>query len=244
MRVKFIALICLQALLLVGIIGYREYWIETGDKVALKTSPVDPQEFSPGKTVNLTYPITNLDLADDPQNHGFVPGQPIYVNLEISPDDGTAVASSVSMEEPADGRFIQGTILTEHLETTWDVTYRDDSDAIHQFQPRTSPGVNKGDRIVLCIDNEEKVLLYEKQEQSFNRLCAQNAQAVRGQIEEVVETRIKKVKVKYGIESYFVEAGKGLLIEQVRSDRGPIRVEVALRKDGKGVISRLMPEGT
>ena len=242
MRMKFIALICLQALLLAGIIGYREYWIETGDKVVLKTSPVDPRDIFRGDYVNLTYEITNLDIAGDLQNPDFLLGQPIYVNLETS-SDGTATASSVSREEPAGGRFIQGTVRNERIESKWDVTYRDDSGAIHGFQPQWSPGVNKGDRIVLCLDKEGKVLLYEKQEQSYNRLCAQNTRPVRGQIEEVVETRAKKVNVEYGIESYFVEEGKGLPLEQGRNVRGPLRVEIALRKDGKGIISRLMPEG-
>jgi uncharacterized membrane-anchored protein len=242
MRVKFIALICLQAALLAGIIGYREYWIETGDKVVLKTSPVDPRDIFRGDYVNLTYQITNMDIAGDMQKPDFVQGQPIYVNLEPS-SDGTAVACSVSKEEPAGGRFIQGTILNERIESTWDVTYRDDSGAISKFQPQWSPGVKKGDRIVLCLDKEGKVLLYEKLEQSYNRLCAQTAQSARGQIEEVVETRRKKVNVEYGIESYFVEEGKGLPIEQGRSGHGPLCVEIALRKDGKGIISRLMPEG-
>lgn len=242
MRLKFIALICLQVLLLIGIIGYREYWLETGDKVVLKTTPVDPRDIFRGDYVNLTYEITNMDIAGDSQKPDFVPGQPIYVNLEAA-SDGTMGACSVSKEEPASGRFIQGMVQYERIESKWDVTYTDDSGAIRRFEPQWSPGVKKGDRIVLCLDKDGKVLLYEKREQSYNRLCAQNTQTVHGEVGEVAETRTKKVNVEYGIESYFVEEGKGLSLEQGRNVRGPLCVEVALRKDGKGILSRFMADG-
>jgi uncharacterized membrane-anchored protein len=48
--------------------------------------------------------------------------------------------------------------------------------------------------------------------------------------------------VEYGIESYFVEEGKGKAIESSRDAR-ELRVEVSLRKDGKGIITGLFVNG-
>ena len=46
----------------------------------------------------------------------------------------------------------------------------------------------------------------------------------------------------YGIESYFVEEGKGKKIEVARNARD-LLVEVALRRDGAGLITALHLEG-
>ena len=43
MRIKFFFLVVLQILILAGMIGYRHYWVETGEKVMLRVSPVDPR---------------------------------------------------------------------------------------------------------------------------------------------------------------------------------------------------------
>jgi uncharacterized membrane-anchored protein len=48
--------------------------------------------------------------------------------------------------------------------------------------------------------------------------------------------------VEYGIENYFVEEGKGRAVESSRNAR-QLRVEVSLRKDGKGIITGLFVDG-
>ena len=62
MRGKFVLLILLQALILAGMIGYRYYWVETGEKIFLRVSPVDPRDLFRGDYVSLSYDISNLDL--------------------------------------------------------------------------------------------------------------------------------------------------------------------------------------
>lgn len=242
MRVKFILIVGLQALLLTGIIAYREYWIATGDKVVLKTTPIDPRDLFRGDYVNLTYEITNLDLDSQSQKPEFLPGRPIYVNLETAAD-GASAAASVSKEEPASGRFIQGRVRSEHTESKWDVTLRDDNGRVRTLKPQWFQAMKQDDRITLCIGSQDTVLSYYKDDASYKPPCMQNAQAVHGVIEKITETRTRKVNVEYGIESYFVEEGKGIQIEQGRNVRGPVKVEIALRKDGKGIISRLLLNG-
>jgi len=239
MRFKFILIICLQVLLLFGIIGYREYWIATGDKVVLKTMPVDPRDIFRGDYVNLTYEITNLLLDSQSQKPDFLPGQSIYVNFDTAAD-GTSFAASVSKEQPASGRFIQGRVRNEYVESKWNMTFQDDNGVKREFIQPWLQGLKKGDTITACIDNQGSMLSYNKDNASYQQPCRQGIDPVHGTVEEITETRTKKVNVQYGIESYFVEEGKGIQLEQGRNVRGPLKVEVALRKDGKGIISRLM----
>ena len=63
-------------------------------------------------------------------------------------------------------------------------------------------------------------------------------QSIIGGVEEIEETKIRTLMVQYGIESYFVEEGKGGEIESGRNSR-EMRVEISLRKDGKGIITGL-----
>jgi len=242
MRIKFILIICLQALLLCGIIAYRQYWIATGNKVVLKTTPIDPRDLFRGDYVNLTYEITNLNVDSQSQKPDFLPSQPIYVDLGTAAD-GTSFAAAIGREQPTSGRFIQGRVRYEHLESKWDVKYRDDSGAAREFQPQWFQGMKKGDRIAICLDEQGAVLNYNKEDAPYRQPCMQNTRPVHGIVEEVTETKTKKVNVEYGIESYFVEEGTGIQIEQGRNVRGPVKVEVSLRKDGKGIISKLMLDG-
>jgi uncharacterized membrane-anchored protein len=239
MRIKFIIIVCLQVLLLFGIIAYREYWIATGDKVVLKTTPVDPRDIFRGDYVNLTYEITNLLLDSQSQRPEFLPGQPIFVNFDTAAD-GASFAASVSKELPAGGQFIQGRVRNEYNESKWHVAFQGDDGLKREFIQPWLQGLKTGDTITACIDNRGSMLSYNKDNASYQQPCQQGIQPVHGIIEEMTETKTRKVNVEYGIESYFVEEGKGIQIEQGRNVRGPMRVEVSLRKDGKGIISRLM----
>jgi uncharacterized membrane-anchored protein len=63
-----------------------------------------------------------------------------------------------------------------------------------------------------------------------------------GTVEEIKEIKSRMLHVEYGIESYFVEEGKGRAVESGRG-AGELRVEVSLRKDGKGIITALLMGG-
>jgi uncharacterized membrane-anchored protein len=56
------------------------------------------------------------------------------------------------------------------------------------------------------------------------------------------ETRSRSLRVDCLIENYFVGEGKGRAIESARNTR-ELRVEVSLRKDGRGVIIGLFADG-
>jgi len=243
MRIKFIIIVLLQILLLFGIIGYREYWLATGDKIILKTMPVDPRDVFRGDLVNLSYEITNFTLASDSQKPEFLPGQPIFVSLETG-TDGVSFITSVSKETPAEGMFIQGRVRNEYTTMTRTIVLRDDRGAKRELSSQTwFMGIKKGDGVTVCLDERDSPSFSFKDDAPFRQSCYGKLRPVHGIVDEVTEQREKKVNVEYGIESYFVEEGKGIQIEQGHAARGPLKVEVSLRKDGKGIISRLITEG-
>lgn len=242
MRTKFLIIVCLQVLLLLGIMVYRQYWIMTGDKVVLKTVPVDPRDIFRGDYVNLSYEISSLTVDSASQKPEFQPNQPIFIDLGMN-GDGTSYASAVGRERPSSGRFIQGKVRYERVESTWDVKLREDGGSLRELRPRWLTGLKKGDSITVCPGSQDSVFTFYKDDAAYKTPCGQNVSPVHGVVEDVTETKTRKVNVEYGIESYFVEEGKGIEIEQGRNVRGPIKVEVALRSDGKAIISRLVLEG-
>jgi hypothetical protein len=56
------------------------------------------------------------------------------------------------------------------------------------------------------------------------------------------ENPLPQAAVEYGIEHFFVEEGKGRAVERARNARN-LRVEVALREDGQGLITGLFLDG-
>ena len=74
-----------QVLLLLSLIGFKQYTIWTGETVLLKVQPVDPRDLLRGDYVTVQYEISNLDtdrLAGDDDVY-----ERIYVELQEE-DDG------------------------------------------------------------------------------------------------------------------------------------------------------------
>jgi uncharacterized membrane-anchored protein len=163
---KFALLVLLQVILLVSIAGYRQYWVHAGEKVLLKTIPVDPRSLFRGDYVRLRYEISDIDTEKLPGDDGFVFNDTIYVTLEKK-EDGAYGASKVSRATPEEWPFIRGRVRYEHGST---------------------------------------------------------------------------LEVDYGIESYFVEEGKGIEIETAPETK-ELKVEASVLKSGKATISSLIMDG-
>jgi uncharacterized membrane-anchored protein len=73
-----------QCLLLLSVIGFKQYTIVTGTTVVLQTTPVDPRSLFRGDYVRLAYDISTLDpaIASD----GYIPFGTVFV--ELAPGDG------------------------------------------------------------------------------------------------------------------------------------------------------------
>jgi uncharacterized membrane-anchored protein len=82
---KLAIVIAVQFLILLSVIGFKQYTIWTAETVLLKTTPVDPRDLLRGDIVRVQYEISTIDLneiAGDDQYGGTV-----YIELQRG-DDG------------------------------------------------------------------------------------------------------------------------------------------------------------
>jgi len=239
MRWKFILLVLLQVALLVGMIAYRQYWVATGERILLRTAPVDPRDIFRGDYVSLRYDISALDLDGLGVKGSFKPNETVYIILEKN-QEGVFGAVSVSRGLPTGKRFIQGRVQHETTLSKWEVILRDYSENLHDLKPRWFENIKRGDRITFCLDERGNVLHFYKEDADYKPKCRD--QSLSGIVEGIKEMKSRVLHVEYGIENYFVEEGKGKAIESSRTAR-ELRVEVSLRKDGKGLITGLFLDG-
>jgi len=240
MRWKFVLFVLLQVALLLGVIAYRQYWVATGEKILLRTAPIDPRDIFRGDYVQLRYDISTLDLDGLGVKESFKNNEKVYIILGKNPD-GTFGATSVSKELPSGEKFIQGRVQHETATSSkWEVTLKDDSENPHELRPQWFWNVKKGDRVTFCLDQRKSVIHFYKEDADYKPKC--RGESLTGIIEEIKEIKFRILNVEYGIESYFVEEGKGRAIESSRNAR-ELRVEVSVRKDGKAIITGLFMEG-
>ncbi|MDR1916007.1 MAG: GDYXXLXY domain-containing protein [Synergistaceae bacterium] len=92
--------------------------LHIGARALLETIPVDPRDLLRGDYVILDYRITEIpdellpqgvDTNDDNYYRKNI-GDDVYVTLELD-DAGVASISRVSLERPADGLYIKGTLF-------------------------------------------------------------------------------------------------------------------------------------
>ncbi|HIA16964.1 MAG TPA: hypothetical protein EYN72_09330, partial [Dehalococcoidia bacterium] len=84
----FIAVIAVQIVFLLGLVGYRESILSLGRTAVLETVPVDPRDLFKGEYVTLRYEISTIgegSLAPQ-KNQYFLEGEinegdTVYVNL-------------------------------------------------------------------------------------------------------------------------------------------------------------------
>jgi len=240
MRMRFVLLILLQVVLLVGIIGYRTYWLASGERIILKTTPVDPRDIFRGDYVRLAYDISTLDLDKLGSGEQFHRMERVYVGLGQGAD-GSWQANSVGRNPPGSGKFIQGRALYEPMTVSrWEIALRDDAGVLHKLQPGWF-GHKAGERLFFCLNRQGRVMHFNSVD-SKNDCWNKDWHKVVGTVEGIKEEKVRQLQVEYGIESYFVEEGKGRAIESARN-ASDLKVEIALRKDGKGLIDSLLMDG-
>ncbi len=179
------------------------------------------------------------DLGELGVKESFKNNEKVYVILEKNPD-GVFSSKSVSRELPPRKKFIQGRVQHEAPSSRWEVVLKDDTENLHELKPQGFWNVKRGDRITFCLDERGNILIFYKEGADYRPKC--RGQWLSGIVEEIKEIKTRTLHVEYGIESYFVEEGKGRAIESSRDAR-ELRVEVSLRKDGKGMITALLVDG-
>ncbi len=108
-----IGIIGIWCLILLGFIGYKQYTLQTGTEVLLKTVPVDPRDLFRGDYVVLRYGISRIHLdslmmvADT-----FEKGAQFYLKLDTS--GMYAEPIEISKEKFDKGLFMKGTVISSH----------------------------------------------------------------------------------------------------------------------------------
>ena len=114
-RLAFWAVVAVQALALVALIGVNELALAGGEKVTLRTVPVDPVDLFRGRYVTLRYEITTVQVPD-----GTRPGDTIYVPLY---EVGDAWQAQFALPKaPTGGTYVRGTVRSV-AQGTADVEY-------------------------------------------------------------------------------------------------------------------------
>ena len=93
-----------------GFIAFKEFTLQTGDEILLKTRPVDPRDLFRGDYVILRYDISTINTNTlSYQGSDFKEGDKIYISLSVDNNNiGSLV--NISKNKPSKGIFIRGTI--------------------------------------------------------------------------------------------------------------------------------------
>jgi uncharacterized membrane-anchored protein len=256
---KFVAVVLIQTLLLSGIVIARQHMVDTGVRVVLKTEPVDPRSLFQGDYVRLAYDISTLDIDALSVKDDFARNQKIYVTLQPDHDKTMPEAArppnqivispayrpvSVSKTPPAEKLFIRGTVV-QYLGAAqrYEVAIKDNDGLVHNLRPRWFYDGKAGDFMTFCLNKNGAVVNFVKSEhiQPKGKPCY-FGDPLAGTILDVRVEKFRQVTVEYGIESYFVEEGRGRAVEATRNV-GDLRVEVAIAKSGQALITALLLDG-
>jgi uncharacterized membrane-anchored protein len=106
---KLLIIVGIQFLVLLSVIGFKQYTTWTGEIVLLKTTPIDPRDLLRGDFVAVEYQISTIDLDKVAQDdaYGGPYGGTVYVELQRG-DDGYWDAVAV---HGGRGHAFAGTVL-------------------------------------------------------------------------------------------------------------------------------------
>jgi uncharacterized membrane-anchored protein len=113
--------IALQVLVLLWMAGEREWIVQTGERLWLRTAPVDPRDPFRGDYVQLNYEISRIgrrQLGFDPQQRTPPKGTRLFAELEVAPD-GVARLRRVAEAPPETGPFLRGRVVSEWFSGPW-----------------------------------------------------------------------------------------------------------------------------
>jgi uncharacterized membrane-anchored protein len=141
-RLLFCALVAVQALVPLGLIGWNELALARGTEVTLRTVPVDPIDLFRGRYVTLNYEISRV-----PVDPGTAEGETVYVRLHER--EGRWVGERGTRERPAGGTFIRGTYTGSTIRYMIETYYADEDEA-----PRLEAEAARGLDVRVVLDDD------------------------------------------------------------------------------------------
>ena len=79
---RLVLIVILQTLVLVSMVGMKQWTLNTGTPIVLETRPIDPRSLFRGDYVRLNYAINTLRLAELPLDREFKKHERIYALLK------------------------------------------------------------------------------------------------------------------------------------------------------------------
>tara|TARA_Y100000310_G_C20645282_1_gene796211 strand:+ start:1374 stop:1895 length:522 start_codon:yes stop_codon:yes gene_type:complete len=93
-----------------GFIAFKEFTLQIGDEILLKTQPVDPRDLFRGDYVILRYDISTVNTDSlSYQGSDFTEDDKVYVLLKID-DQKIGSLANIDKIKPSEGVFIEGTV--------------------------------------------------------------------------------------------------------------------------------------
>jgi len=114
---RILVLLCIaaQALVLGVMAGEREIILSTGERIHLRTAPIDPRDPFRGDFVRLRYEISSAapgQIRGGLRDHAKEKGYPVYAVLRQAPEDLYDL-DYLTDEEPGEGIFLRGRVSTD-----------------------------------------------------------------------------------------------------------------------------------
>lgn len=110
-KIAFFAIVAAQMVLLLAMIGVKEYTLRTGTTVVLQTVPVDPRSLLQGDYVILQYEIATLPGYLQSGTRKLSRGTAVYVVLRKGREVWEAERYGYSLSQPQRGQlFIKGRV--------------------------------------------------------------------------------------------------------------------------------------
>ncbi|MBF0517220.1 MAG: GDYXXLXY domain-containing protein [Nitrospirae bacterium] len=239
MRIKLLIAVLIQMLLLLSIIAYKQYIIASGQRILLATRLIDPRDMLKGDYVRLSYDMSSINTSKFAVADVFKAADTIYVTLDKGAT-GTYSPLTFSKTAPQGATFIKGKVKAAYPMPTGTITVREDSGVKPGFDYYWPQYEKEGTRHLFCVNKEGRLMFHFIEGKGMT--CGSGFTEIVGVVENVLRHENTQITAEYGIENFFVEAGKGRKIESALLRFGANAV-VYLTKDGKAVVTNLIVNG-
>ena len=203
------SIIILQILSLVAFVIYQESLKDTGTKVVLQTIPVDPRDLLRGEYVALRYEISEVTVEN-------IRCYRLCLGYDLE-DTSNRPRSRKEFLSSIQGENIYILLTKQPYRPETQTTPPDSSWYVYDINDSYS------------FDNKPEGI---------------ESVIIKGRIDEVEEifTEIDsliRISVDYGIEQYFIEEGKGTVVENADD----VKVVTKIANNGKAFITDLIVDG-
>jgi len=248
-NIAFLALVLLQAGLLLYIVAYRQHWADTGVKVLVKASPVDPRSLMRGDYVRLDYGFTRMKIEPGSGLDGRIHrGGKVYVTLEGDGEGGLYNATGIQGSMPSATihvvPFMQGRVEYVRKDNEYLFVIEEEGKTRTVTSPwfSGSPSSAIGRKYAFCLRTDTEARSVDEVDMGSSGPFCRGTSIVGTVLDAKVE-KTETAYIDYGIDSYFVAEGTGRALERMR-DNGGLDVELSLRSDGKAIITAIIANGT